>query len=78
MESLFNFLKETGEAGRPMLSHLGILHTEEKILTLWCGVNSEGSPMKRLEELAIENQRLRNQVRTLLDENESLKLKTHE
>jgi hypothetical protein len=62
------FLKEVAETGKPRITHLASIYVdsdgkshEQRILSLWCSANDHPI-MTRLEELAQENQALKNIV----------------
>lgn len=70
----FNFLKETADENRPMLTKLGSIYWDEygkkqdiTLLSLWCGIG-ESSPIDRCRELAEENAKLKISNANLLDE----------
>jgi hypothetical protein len=73
LEKQLDFLKEVAESNQPRITHLGFVHTEQtgayndiRILTLWCSTGNH-TVMERVEELAVENARLRETINTLLN-----------
>lgn len=69
VEGMFKFLEETAKNQKPMSCELqmdNIAHIlwhegeeRETVLYVWCGVNEINNPIKRLRELAAENERLK-------------------
>ena len=73
MKGQMNFLKETSEQNRPMITHLGTIYIDDegrehdiKILSLWCGVGDETSPIQRCQDLAKENNKLKSRIAELI------------
>lgn len=58
VNDIFKFLKKTSYENRPMITHIGMVHSEEKILTIWCGIGYT-TPFTRIKELVEENEKLK-------------------
>jgi hypothetical protein len=73
MEGQMKFLEEVNKENRPMVTHLSSIILDDegnkhdvKILSLWCGIGEEASPIQRCVDLAQENRRLKLRISELL------------
>jgi hypothetical protein len=78
MEGQMKFLQDVNKENRPMVTHLSSLIIDDegkehdvKILSLWCGIGDEASPIQRCVDLAQENRRLKLRISELLKESKT-------
>jgi hypothetical protein len=60
---LFKMILKVADENRPMITHIGFINvdTDEKveIVSVWAGAGANAEPLKRIEELKKENDRLK-------------------
>jgi len=64
MSDLLSFILRVASEQKPYITHIGLIDTDtgqrHEIVSLWAGVGIEANPIKRIEELSVEINKLKN------------------
>lgn len=73
MNGIYNYVKDTQKLNHPTMTQIAIIHGDEKmpILSFWCGIGYDATPLKRIEELVEENRRLKLEITMMITDNQN-------
>jgi hypothetical protein len=70
LDGIRKYIEDTQKLNHPTMTQIAIIHGNENtpILSFWCGIGYDSTPLKRIEELVEENRRLKLEINMMITE----------